>query len=432
MNVFLFVTLFIMMLSGVPVYLALCIPTLLSFFIFTDLNLMVVIQRLFGGVDKFALLSVPFFILGANVMKNGGIGRRIVEWAQAIVGGYRGGMAYTTELASMFFGAVSGSSPSTVVAIGGLLYPALKEKNYGPGFATGLIASSGSVALLIPPSVTAIIYATLTGVSVGALFIAGLGAGIIYGLCFMAYCYIYAKRHNIGTEGTYTWRDKLRKTKDAAWALGVPVIIVGGIYGGICTPTEASGISTIYAILVSMFIYREMNWKSFITTLVASAKTTAQVMILIASASVFAWLLTVGQMPQAFTKAIIDLNLPPLGFIFVICILMLIAGCFIDGSSAMMIIMPLTLPITRQLEIDMVYLGIVFITTVAIGMFTPPFGLNLFVAQPITGEKMSTIMKGVMPFVVVSILALILIVLFPEISLFLPKLFYGSSSFVYG
>lgn len=432
MNLFLFIVLLVLMFSGVPVYLSLCFSSLLTLMFFTNIDLMMVVQRLLGGVDKFALLSVPFFILGANVMKTGGIGVRIIGFAKAIVGGYRGGMAYTTEVASMFFGAVSGSSPATVVAIGGLMYPALKEHNYESGFSAGLIASSGSVALLIPPSVTAIIYASLTGASVGALFIAGLGAGIVYGLCFIVHCFIYATKNKIKVYNKYTWKDKLYAIKEAAWALGVPIIIVGGIYGGICTPTEAAGISTVYAILVSVFIYREMNWDSFQNCMKDSVKTTAQVMILIASASLFAWLLTIGQMPQNFTRFIISLNLSPLGLIGVICVFMLIAGCFIDGSSAMLIIMPLVAPVVRQMGIDMVYLGIVFITTVAIGMFTPPFGLNLFVAKSITGASMTDIFKGVLPFVVVSLVALILIVLFPEISLFLPRLFYGLPTYYYG
>ena len=417
--------LFILLFAGVPVYIALGLPSLVCLLFFSNTDLMMISQRMIGGIDKFALLSVPFFIMGANVMKNGGIGTRIVNWARVMVGAAPGGLAATTEVASMFFGAVSGSSPSTVVAIGGLLFPELAKSKYSKGFSVGLITSSGSVALLIPPSITAIIYATLTNASIGELFIAGLGAGIVYGLCFLVYIFIYAKRHNIAPDPKTTARQKLRATLDAGWALGVPVIIIGGIYTGICTPTEASGLSTIYALVVSCFIYREMSWKSFKETLFASVKTTSQVMILMCAASVFAWVLTVGQMPQQFSEWVSTMNLSPLAFLGIICVYMLIAGCFIDGVSAFMIILPMVLPMASSLNINLVHLGIIMITTVAIGMFTPPFGLNLFVAQPIAGGKMSEIFRGVMPFVLVSIVALILIVLFPEISLVLPNLVYA-------
>jgi C4-dicarboxylate transporter DctM subunit len=377
-----------------------------------------------GGIDKFSLLSVPFFIMAANVMKNGGIGRRIVDWASVIVGNARGGIAFTAEVASMFFGAVSGSSPSTVVAIGGLLYPGLREKKYPKGFSMGLITASGSVALLIPPSITAIIYSTLTGASIGELFIAGFGAGIVYGICFLIYIYIYAIRNNIPTEKKTTAREKWDATVKAGWALGVPVIIIGGIYSGLCTPTEASGLSCVYALFVSTVIYKEMDFKIFKDTLYASIKTTSQTMMLLCAASVFAWILTIGRMPQTFSAWVTTLNLSPNMFLAIICIYMLIAGMFIDGVSAFMIILPMVMPMTAALGINLVHLGIVMITTVAIGMFTPPFGLNLFVAQPIANARMGELFRGVIPFVVVSIIALVFIVLIPQISLFLPNLLY--------
>lgn len=424
MSIFLIVLLFVMLLAGVPVFIALCLPTLLSMLIFTDLDLMVISQRMIGGIDKFSLLSVPFFVMGANVMKNGGIGKRIVDWASAMVGAATGGIATTAEVASMFFGAVSGSSPSTVVAIGGLLYPELIRNKYPRGFAVGLITSSGSVALLIPPSITAIMYSTLTGASIGELFIAGLGAGLIYGLCFLGYIYFFSIRHKIPKQPKTSLKDKLLATKKAGWALGVPVIIIGGIYSGICTPTEASGLSTIYALIVSIFLYKEMDWKTFKETLYASVKTTAQVMVLMCAASVFAWLLTVGQLPQMFSAWVAEQNMTALQFLGIVCIYMFISGMFIDGVSAFMIILPMVMPMTTMLGIDLVHLGIIMITNVAIGMFTPPFGLNLFVAQPISGAPMSEIFKGVIPFVIVSLVALALIVFFPQISLFLPNLLY--------
>jgi len=341
-----------------------------------------------------------------------------------MVGHRTGGMALTTEVACMFFGAVSGSSPATVIAIGGLTYPQLQRDNYGKDFSTGLITSSGSVALLIPPSISAIVYGSVTGVSVGALFMAGFGAGILYGIFYLVYCYVYAKKHDVMKAEKVSAKGRLKATKEAAWALGVPVIIIGGIYAGIFTPTEAAGVSAVYAIIVSLFIYREMNLKQLWKCCVDSAASTAQVMILLAAASVFGYVMTVGQVPQALSTAIINANLGKYGFLLLVNLLMILEGMFIDGSSAIIITAPLLYGAATSLGIDPVHLGVIMVANAAIGMFTPPFGLNLFVAQPVTGNDMKTIMKGVLPFVAISILALFVITYIPQISMFLPNLVY--------
>ncbi|MEL7564478.1 MAG: TRAP transporter large permease [Dehalobacterium sp.] len=421
----LFILLFALLFLSSPVFIALSLSALLAFLLYTDMPLTVVAQRMFGGIDKFALMSIPFFILGANVMKVGGIAKRILNWAHTLVGGVKGGLALTTEVACMFFGAVSGSSPATVVAIGGLMYPALKEKQYDGGFSVGLITASGSVALLIPPSISAIIYGAVTGVSVGALFMAGLGAGILYGFVYLIYCYWYARKAGVPVDQKATFSDKMKATKEASWALGIPAIIMGGIYLGVFTPTEASGIAAVYAIFVSMFIYKEMDLKSLFKTCIVSAESTAQVMILLAAASVFAWILTVGQVPQNLANFIVDAHFGPVAFLLMINVILIISGMFIDGSSAIIIIAPLVYPIAMQLAINPIHLGIIMVANASIGMFTPPFGLNLFVAQPATGENMINIVRGVVPFVIISLLALILITYLPDICLFIPRMVYG-------
>ena len=420
----LFIGLAIFLVLGVPVFAALGLSSVVAGVFFGDLQIMVITQRLFGGVDKFSLMAVPFFILAANVMKTGGIAQRILDWAQAMVGHKRGGFAITTEIACMFFGAVSGSSPATVIAIGGLTYPKMIEGGYPKGFATGLVTASGSVALLIPPSISAIVYGSVTGCSVGALFIAGLGAGIIYGLIYIAYIVWYAKKKNIAPLPKASRKEKLAATKRAAWALGVPVIIIGGIYAGIFTPTEAAGVSAVYAVIVSMFVYREMNLKQVWQCCVASAASTAQVMILLAGACALSYVMTVGQVPQSLSKAIIDANLGPVGFLMLVNILMLVEGMFIDGSSAIIITAPLLYTVATGMGIDPIHFGVIMVANASIGMFTPPFGLNLFVAGPVTGNDMKTIMKGVMPFVAISILALLLITYVEPISMILPNLIY--------
>ncbi len=426
MTLFLLLVFFALVFIGAPVFVALSFSAFSALLFFTDLPLMVVTQRMLGGIDKFSLMSVPFFILGANVMKKGGIADRILKWSEVMVGSTRGGLAFTTIIACMFFGAVSGSSPATVIAIGGLMYPALKKNNYDGGFNVGLITSSGSIALLIPPSISAIIYGAVTGASVGALFMAGVGAGLIYSAAYLVYSYWYARKNNIEPGKKSTLAEKLKATLSASWALGIPAIIMGGIYLGIFTPTEASGVSAIYAIIVSMFVYKEMSFKDLVKTCVDSAQSTAQLMFLLAAASVFGWVLTVAQVPQNLTNLIIGGNFGQYGFLMLVNIMLLVAGMFIDGSSAIIITAPLLYPIAMQLGINPIHLGVIMVTNAAIGMFTPPFGLNLFVAQPATGESMLNIIKGVMPFVIISIIALLLITYIPEISLFLPRLVYGT------
>jgi C4-dicarboxylate transporter DctM subunit len=422
----LFVTLFAFIFLAVLVFAALGFAPLISIAFFRNLDLMVIAQRLMGGIDKFSLMSVPFFILAANVMKNGGIARRILEWAQVFVGHLTAGIALTTEVACMFFGAVSGSSPATVVAIWGLMYPALKKGGYDTGFATGLITSSGSVALLIPPSISAIIYGAVTGESVGALFMAGIGAGLLYGGIYLLYCLWYSWKHKIPKDRKFTWGERWKATKAASWALGIPVIILGGIYFGVFTPTEASGISAVYAILIAMFVYREMDFKGLIKTCVDSAETTAQVMMLLAAASAFGWVLTIGRIPQFLATWLVASNVDKYTFLLLIDVILIIAGMFIDGSSAIVILAPLFYPLAINLGINAIHLGVIMVANAAIGMFTPPFGLNLFVVYPITGNKMDVIIKGVMPFVLISLIALIMITYWPALSLTLPRLIYGT------
>ena len=422
----LFIALFVLLFMGAPVFVALGLSAVVALIGFSDLPLIGVAQRLINGVDKFSLLAVPFFIFAANVMKNGGIAGRIMKWASCMVGSVRGSLAVTTEVSCMFFGAVSGSSPATVVAMGSMMYPELIKDGYPKGFSTGLITAAGSVALLIPPSINAIVYGTVTGVSVGALFMGGLGAGIVYGLIYIVYCLFYARKHNIPKGKKSSAKEKWIATREAAWALGVPIIIMGGIYGGICTPTEASGISAIYAVFVSMVIYREMNFRQLWKTCIDSVKSCAQVMVMLSTASIFSWVLTVGQVPQAVASLIAQADLTPTMFLLAVNILFLVAGMFIDGSSATIILAPLLYTVAGSLGINLVHFGVIMVANIAIGMFSPPFGLNLFVAQPITGNSMKTIMTGVLPFILISLVALAIITYIPGISLLLPKLVYGS------
>lgn len=413
-----------LLLFGVPIFVALNLAILVVMMIFTDMSPMIMIQKSFAGVDKFALMSMPFFIFAANVMVVGGLSDRILKFTRSIVGRVSGGLAYTTEVSCMVFGALSGSSPATVIAMGKVLYPELVRQKYPEGFSLGLITSSGSVALLIPPSITMIIYATATGVSVGELFMAGIGAGLIYGLATVVYIYIYAKRHKLPVDGKSSMREVLIATRDAAWSLMVPVIILGGIYLGVMTPTEAAGVSAVYAIFVGMFVYKELSFKKLIEVSKDSAVTCAQVLVLVAAAQAFGWFLTVARVPQTLSASLLDNIDSAWVFLVLINVILIIVGMFMEGIAAIIILGPLFYPIAVNLGIDPVHLGVVMVANLSIGNFTPPFGLNLFVATGITGVKMSKLVPAVMVYVFVNIIALLLITYIPEISLFLPNLAY--------
>lgn len=419
MTVALFALLFVFLFSGAPVYIAMSLASVLALSLFTPIPMEVVAQRMFSGIDKFSLMAVPFFILAANVMKGGGISKRILTLASKLVGHLTGGLAIAVVISCMFFGAVSGSSPATVVAIGGLMLPELLKGGYKKNFSLGLIATSPAVAVIIPPSIGMIVYGTVTGVSVGDLFIGGVGPGIIWGLVFMAYCYFIAKRDKVPTQPKSTLKEVLFALKDSAWALGVPVIIIGGIYGGIFTPTESAVVASIYAIFVALFIYKQLDFKGLLQESIDAAVGTAQVMILLAAASIFSWILTRQQIPQALAEGLINVTNSKITILFMMNIILLVAGMFIDPASSTTILAPLFLPLALNYGIDPVHLGIIMVVNGAIGMFTPPFGLNLFVATGIAKEPVSKIISGALPFVFLSLITMAIVTYIPAVTMFL-------------
>jgi len=411
---------------SVPIFIVLSLSTLGAFVLHSAIPLETVVQRLFAGLDKFALMAIPFFILAANVMSVGGMSRRIIAVANVLVGWLPGGLAMASVLACLFFGAISGSSPATVVAMGGLLYPALVQAGYGRRFAIALVVASGSIALIIPPSITMIVYGAVTGASVGALFVAGFGAGATYGLGFMAYGYFYARRNRIPVRARPSLKEVRAVLADAKWGLGMPAIIIGGIYGGVFTPTEAAAAAAVYAIVVALGIHREIGLREFFDVLIQSAASTAQVMIMLAGASVFAWILTSEGVTVVLTETIVRLGTSQWMVLLLMNIALLIAGMLIDGASIILILGPLLLPVALKVGVDPLHLGIIMVVNTAIGMFTPPFGLNLFVAPTVDEEfTMARLIPAILPFIWVSILPLLVITYFPGISLWLPRLIYG-------
>lgn len=410
-----------------PIFAVLLLSSLVALALASNVPNEIVIQTLFGSIDKFALMAIPFFIFAASVMDRGGMSRRLIAWVESLFSSLKGGLGITTVASCEVFGCISGSSPATVVAVGGLLFPALVKNGYGRSFSLGLVTASGAIAILIPPSIAMIIFATITNVSVGALFMGGIGAGLAFGVCLGGYVLYHAYRRRITTEGRFRWRVLLERTREASWAIGMPVLILGGIYTGVFTPTEAAGVSAVYAIVVAMFVYREMNLRELMKSAVDSAVLTAEIMIIIAASGIFSWLLTISQAQLALNQALAAYATHPVMILMLINVVLLIAGMFIDPNSAQVILIPLLFPIAMAAGVDPVHLGIIVTINLAIGMYTPPFGLNIFVSGGVFQASYRELVMAVMPFIAVSFVALALITYIPSISLFIPKIVYGGA-----
>ena len=419
-----FFLLAIFLVVGVPIFIALAGSVMGAMLLGGNLPLAIIIERLFAGLDKFALMAIPFFILTGNLMNVGGLSRRIVNLANLLVGRFTGGMGMTAVSSSMFFSAISGSAPATVVAVGSLLYPALNKNGYNKPFSIGVIIASGSIGIIIPPSIVMIVYAAVTGVSVGALFMAGVGAGLLYGLCFLPYCYYQARRDKVKRMPPPTRKQLWAGLKDSSWGLGVPIVVLGGIYMGVFTPTEAAAASVVYSLAVSAFIYREKTWGQLFDSIKSAAITTAQVMIILSAASVLSWFLTSQGLALTIADSVLSLSSNPYHVFFLINITVLIVGMFLDAASIMVILAPLFYKIGVQIGINPIHLGAVLTVNGAIGMFTPPFGLNLFVASSLGDVDYLQAVRGSLPFIVLALIALALLTYLPDISMWLPRMVY--------
>ncbi|MEE4135226.1 MAG: TRAP transporter large permease [Desulforhopalus sp.] len=413
---------FLLLLAGMPLAVILGITTALSLTLFTTTPLQILPQQLFNALDKFVLLAVPFFILAGAIMTRGGIARRLVDFVNALVGWFPGGLGIAGILACMFFAAISGSSPATVVAIGSIMIPALLKAGYSNGFSLGLITVSGSLGIIIPPSIPMILYCLVMNVSVAKMFLAGVLPGLLIGLVLMAYTWVIARQRGWQITARPTPGQLLRATRRGFWALLLPVIVLGGIYSGIFTPTEAAAVSVIYALAVEMFIYREFGPGEITAICREAAVLSACLLFILSCAMTFVWLLTAEQLPQQLAALIVSSIDSPWMFLLTVNLLFLILGCFVDDVSAMLILAPLFLETLNQYGIDLVHFGIVMVLNIQIGMLTPPFGLNLFVAAGISNQPMTRVARGVLPFLGLMLGCLLLITYLPWISLFLPEM----------
>lgn len=429
----LFITFFIFLLMGIPIAICLGLASICAI-IYSGTSLSIVATNMYSGISKFLLLAIPFFVLSGNIMAKAGISKRLIKFVNTCVGHKRGGIAIVCVIVSCFFGAISGSGPATVAALGAVLIPAMIfEGGLSAPFSTALLATSSSVAIVIPPSIAFVVYASITGVSIADMFTAGIVPGILMGVALAIVVMIEAKQKNIKpTRQKASGKERWDAFKDAFWGFLMPVIILGGIYGGIFTPTEAAAVSVVYGLFVGMVIYREVKIKDLWEIFIDSAKTTGGIMLIVACASLFSFVCTKFGIAQAASDLLGSIAHNQFVFLLIVNIIFLIAGCFIDANSAMYIFIPIMLPVCKALGYDVVAFGIVATVNLAIGQVTPPVGVNLFVAISVKlkeGIKVTIqqISKAVMPMIAASLVVLLVITYIPAVSTFLPKALAGDS-----
>ena len=420
--VFLVVILFVCLTLGVPVAVSLGLASISTMLLFADQSLLSLAQRLFHTMQIYPLLAVPFFILAATFMTTGGVAKRMIDFANALVGHFRGGLAMAALLACAFFSAVSGSAPATVVAVGSIMIAGMIRSGYSERFAAGVICNAGTLGILIPPSLVMVIYGAVTETSIGNLFIAGMLPGLILTLAMMITIAVIARRQNLPRQPRVGLRGTLRAGAKAFWGLMLLVIILGGIYAGIFTPTEAAAVSAVFAFIVAVFIYKDLRLADTPKILTESAKTTAMLMFIIANAYLFAFVLTTEQIPQAASEWIVSLGLPPWGFLIVVNILLLVFGNFMEPTSVVLILTPIIYPIAMDMGIDPIHLGVMMVLNMQIGLVTPPVGLNLFVTASVAKMPMEDVIQAAAPWLLVLLSVLIIITYIPGVSLIVPRL----------
>ncbi len=413
----LFGSLAVMIFINIPIALALGLASIFTL-LYTGDPLGVVPAMMQATVQKFTLLTIPLFILAGSLMDKGGISKRLINLANCFFGGVRGGMGFVAVVAAMFFAAISGSGTATVAAIGSILIPAMIKEGYDEGFSAGLSAISGSLGTIIPPSITFIIYGMITGESIGDLFFAGIVPGMIFGLILCAYTYYISRKNNWGGKGKLASGQEIWKTfTNALWGIFSPVIVLGGIYSGILTPTESAAVAVIYSYLVGAFVYKELDLKKLWQALFITAKTTGIILLIIMNAGIFSWVLTEQGIAASLTELALSLTQDKIVMLLIINIVFLLAGCVMDNTSALFILVPIVMPIAKALGIDMIHLGVILVLNLSIGQVTPPVGPNLYVAADIGKMKFERIMSGVTPLLLMSLVALLIITFVPWFSL---------------
>ncbi len=417
----LFITFAGLLLLNVPISLSLGVSSLIAM-VAAELPMDMYPMQIYANISKFTLLAIPFFMLAGNTMERAGISEKLINLANAFVGHKRGGLAIVGVITSCFFAAISGSGPATVASLGVIIIPAMINAGYNRGMSSALMATAGGIGVIIPPSIPFVIYGAIAGVSIGKIFIAGIVPGLLMGAGLIIASLLMVKKMDIKPQPKASAKAKWVALKEAFWGLMMPVIILGGIYGGYFTPTEAAAVAAVYGILVGIFVYKKLKLNDLHSLMVESAIGSAIVMFIVAAAGLFAWFCTTTGISDMASEALLSVSGNKYVFLLLVNIILLIAGCFLDAPSALYIFTPIMLPVATQLGYDPVALGVVMTVNLAIGMITPPVGVNLYVACGVSKITLGQISKSVIPYLVASLIVLILLTYIPDIILFLPNL----------
>lgn len=419
---FLFLLLFLLMFIGVPIAASLGLAGSITIMLFSPDSVRSLAIKLFETSEHYTLLAIPFFLLSGAFMTTGGVAKRLIDFANACVGHIRGGLAIGAVLACMLFAALSGSSPATVAAVGSIAIAGMVRSGYPQAFGAGIVCNAGTLGILIPPSIVMVVYAAATEQSVGKLFMAGVIPGIMLGVILMVAIYIVARIKKLPALPRASFREWLRAAREAFWGLLLMVIILGGIYTGMFTPTEAAAVAAVYAGFVALFVYKDLKIRECPKVLLESGKLTIMLMFIIANAMLFAHVLTTEQIPQTITAWVVELGLQPWQFLLVVNIVLLVAGAFMEPSAIILILAPILFPIAMQLGIDPIHLGIIMVVNMEIGLITPPVGLNLFVTSAVTGMPLTAVIRAAMPWLMLLISFLMVITYIPAVSMALPNM----------
>jgi C4-dicarboxylate transporter, DctM subunit len=414
--------LFALMLTGMPISISLGLTVLTFLFTMTQVPVESVAMKLFTGIEKFEIMAIPFFILAGNFLTHGGVARRMINFAASMVGHWAGGLGLAGVVACALFAAVSGSSPATVVAIGSILLPAMVKAGFPKRFGAGVLTTSGALGILIPPSIVMVMYSVATNTSVGALFMAGVLPGIALASLLGAVTWYRAWKNNYPRNPKASWRERLTAFRESVWGLFLVVIVMGGIYSGLFTPTEAAAMSAVYAFFVAVFVYKDMSLKDVPRVLLSSANMSAMLLYIITNAVLFSFLMTHENIPQAMTEWMLDKGLGMVAFLLFVNVLLLLAGNVMEPSSIVLITAPLLFPVAMKLGVDPVHFGIIMTVNMEVGMCHPPVGLNLYVASGITKMGITELTIAVWPWLLAMVAFLIVVTYWPGLSIWLPKL----------
>lgn len=413
----------LLLIAGFPIFIVLLTGSVVALAFFMNVPLNAIHQNLFGAINTTGLLAVPYFIFAGEIMSRGSIARRLVDLVNALTGRLPGALGVTTVGTATVFGAISGSSAAAVASVGKVMHPAMTSDGYPPRFSAGMITSVAAIGIIIPPSIPMIVYGAASETSIPKLFAAGILPGLLLAVFLSVFIMLRSQLGGIGTTRAFSLRRLGQAALRAAWAVGTPVIVLGGIYGGVFSPTEAAAVACVYTVLVTVLIYRELSLRDVLAAAISTVTFSSQVLIIISAAGLFSWVLTVNQIPHEIVGWITSMEISACQFLILINILLLVVGCFMDPLSAILLLTPVLIPVVDALGIDKVHFGIVMTLNLAVGLFTPPFGINIFVAQSALEMRTADIYRGVMPFFAIFLVALLIVTFVPAISLLSAQLF---------